>query len=308
VIAADRPPALSLAALDAYDPRPAGAGAERRYCCPLEGCRGKPVDRQHQSLCVNVDSGLWVCNRCTARGKLTERWTQERRSVQQIRRARARARFALTPERPPGTAASAPLLPGLLERCRPLPGTPGQRYLVDRGIGLGVAVPARVAFCPDVYGRPAVVFPLHGRAGVVVAVNARHTDGRDDPKTHSVGDRSLGVFATANALAAALPLAVVEGPMDALSLAACGVPAVAIVCTRAPHWLRTAAAFRRVLVGLDADTEGDKAAAVLRDELAPFAASVERLRPPVGKDWNDALLADYVGLCAWLRAAGLPGV
>jgi hypothetical protein len=76
---------------------------------------------------------------------------------------------------------------------------------------------------------------------------------------------------------------------------------VALVCTRAPHWLRRAAAFRRVLVGLDADAEGDEKAAALAAELAPFARSVARLRPPVGKDWNDALLAGYGDLVEWLE-------
>jgi DNA primase len=121
-----------------------------------------------------------------------------------------------------------------------------------------------------------------------------------------VGDRSLGVFATPGALAAGAPLIVVEGPADALSFATCEVPAVALVGTRAPRWLRTAAAFRRVLVGLDADAEGDNKAGLLADELAPFARTVERLRPPEGKDWNDALLGlGYGARAEWLTARGL---
>lgn len=289
---------LSLAMLDAYDSRPAGAGPERRYCCPLLGCRDKPVDRQHQSLCVNIDSGLWTCNRCTARGKLTDRWDDK--PIAQIRRQQARARFKLSPERQPGTAASASYLPEVIAGCVPLAGTPGHPYLVGRGIGLAVAKSAGVTFCPAVYWRPGVVFKLHDRTGQLVAVNVRYIDDRK-PKTRSVGDRSLGVFATPGALVSEAPLVVVEGPMDALSLAACGVPAVALVCTRAPRWLRTAAAFRRVLVALDADDEGDKAAVLLEDEVQGFAKSVERLRPPVGKDWNDALMqTDFQALCDWL--------
>ena len=38
---------------------------------------------------------------------------------------------------------------------------------------------------------------------------------------------------------------------------------------------------------------------------ASFAHSVERRRSAVGKDWNDALLADYGGRCAALEAHGL---
>ena len=304
MIAPERP-VLSLAELDAYAARPAGAGAERRYCCPLEGCRGKPIDRGHQSLCVNTESGLWLCNRCGQKGKLTERWDARRGAG--WRRETALRTIRVRPDPQPGTAASAPLLKALVARCVPLGGTPGHHYLFGRGIGLGLALRAGVTFCPDVYGRPAVVFPLNDRVGGLVAVNARHTDGRTDPKTHTVGDRRLGVFATPGSLAAGAPLVVVEGPIDALSLATCDVSAVALVGTRAPHWLRTVSAFRPVLVGLDADAEGDEKAELLVGELAPFARRVERLRPPVGKDWNDALLADYGGLCDALESHGLVG-
>jgi Toprim-like len=100
-------------------------------------------------------------------------------------------------------------------------------------------------------------------------------------------------------------LVLVEGPCDALSLAECDVPAVALVGTAAPAWLPQAAAFRRVVVALDADAAGDRAAAGLMEALASFARSVERLRPPAGKDWNDALLADYGGLCDLLEGCGL---
>ena len=191
----------------------------------------------------------------------------------------------------------------MVKRCHPVAGTPGAGYLWSRGI-----LPAHQAgarYAADWYGRPAVVFPLRDQAGRLVAANGRHTDGRTDPKTHTVGDRRLGVFSTPGAFGVGVPLVLVEGPLDALALAVCVVPAVALVATTAPHWLRVAAAFRRVLVALDADAAGERASAVLVPALAPFARSVERLRPPVGKDWNDALLADAVGLCAWLEAAGV---
>jgi hypothetical protein len=249
-------PALSLAELDAYDPHPGGAGAERRYCCPLDVCRGKPIDRQHQSLCVNVESGAWICNRCGATGKLRERWEDGPSRLLSLRerRRQAFARSLVIRHAPaPGRSSSTPLLPALLARCRPLAGSVGQRYLFDRGIGLGVAARAGVLYTGDCYGRPAVVFPLHDQSGQLVALHARHTDGRTDPKCHTVGDRRLGAFATQGALAAGAPLVVVEGPCDALALATCDVPAVALVATTAPRWLRVVAGFRRVLVALDAD-------------------------------------------------------
>jgi hypothetical protein len=86
---------------------------------------------------------------------------------------------------------------------------------------------------------------------------------------------------------------------------------VAVVSTRAPVWLKRASASRRALVALDADTEGDRASDGLRRELAPFARSAARLQPPAraghngepGKDWNDALQADFRTLREWLQAA-----
>jgi hypothetical protein len=45
---------LSLADLEATDPRPSGRGDERRFCCPLPACAEKPRDRAHQSLGANT--------------------------------------------------------------------------------------------------------------------------------------------------------------------------------------------------------------------------------------------------------------
>jgi hypothetical protein len=307
----DRPrvPTLSLADLEAFDLRPAGRGDERRFCCPLPACAEKPRDRAHQSLGVNTVTGLWLCHRCGARGKLAERW--EHRPWREVRRRRAREAFALAPAPVPGHTASAAALGPMLAACVPVEGTPGEGYLFRRGIGCDRATAADVRFAQDWYGRPAVVFVLRDRAGREVAASGRYLD-RRPPKTRVAGDRRLGVFATPGAADGAIGgtdqpslLVLVEGPCDALSLAECDVPAVALVGTAAPAWLPQAAAFRRVVVALDADDAGDRAADGLMEALASFARSVERLRPPAGKDWNDALLADYGGLCDVLEARAL---
>lgn len=311
-------PTLSLAELDAHDPHPSVTGARRRYCCPLDACRDKTITRAHQSLSVDTESGAWQCFRCHATGKVTERWTDRPfRPARERRRAAALRSIRIPAERPPAPAASAPALPGLLARLVPLGATPGHPYLFRRGIGLGPADRAGARWVRDCYGRPGVVFPLIDQAGAIVAVNVRYVDDRQ-PKTRTVGDRHLGLFAPEPAVLAdgAAPLVVTEGPFDALALVECDVPAVALIGTRAPRWLRTAAAFRTVYVALDADAEGDRASAELIDELAPFARRAERLRPPpwpradqpdeLGKDWADALLSDYVGLCELLEARLAP--
>jgi len=72
----------------------------------------------------------------------------------------------------------------------------------------------------------------------------------------------------------------IEAPIDALSLAVCGVPAVALCgCEGLPDWLRMRCAFQTVIAAFDADDPGDEATRVLR------------LRPVGAKDWNAALLS-----------------
>ena len=199
----------------------------------------------------------------------------------------------------------------MLAACAPVAGTPGEPYLFRRGIGLDRATAAGVLFARDWYGRPAVVFPLRDRAGRVVAASGRYLDGRQ-PKTRVAGDRKLGVFATPGAWDA--PRRWAGAPWRWWSSRGRRTPSRWRSATsppspwwgqRAPVWLRRPAAFRRVVVALDADAAGDRAAEGLLRELAPFARSIERLRPPAGKDWNDALLADYGGLCDFLEARGL---
>lgn len=295
MITTDRP-TLTLAELDAYDPRPAGAGVERRYCCPLEGCRDKPVDRAHQSLCVNVESGLYVCYRCTARSKLVERW--DARPAKELRRVRARARFALAPEAQPGHAASAPLLEPILAACVPVAGTPGATYLAGRGIGPALATAAGVLYAQRWYGEPAVVFTMVDDAGTPVAATGRLLSPPPGmPSKLHVGDAQLGAFFTPGAQDTA-PRVLCEAPIDALSLAVVGVPAVALVGTAGKPWLRRWCAFRRVILAFDNDVPdrlgrvaGDDATARLTGVLAPFATAVVRWRPGPAKDWN-ALLTD----------------
>jgi DNA primase len=84
-------------------------------------------------------------------------------------------------------------------------------------------------------------------------------------------------------------LVVTEAPLDALSLAAVGVPALALCGTHAPAWLPLVAAFRRVALAFDADGAGDQAAALLGPLLRSFGARPERWRPEGGKDWNELL-------------------
>jgi hypothetical protein len=284
-MAADTRPILSLADLERADPQAPTVDGERRFCCPLPACADKPVDQAHRTLSVNTATGLWTCYRCQAGGKLQEHWTPlgDRRSLQRQRLAQA---FTLPP---PAVAPSPPEWLARWEALALVAETPGAAYLASRGIPVDVATAAGVRWAPSFYHRPAIVFPITDTTDAVVALHGRHTDGREDPKAHTGGPKKYGVFATPGALLAD-PLVLVEGPLDALALAACGVPAVALVGVSGPAWLTIHAALRRVVLALDHDTAGDDAAEALAADLARFGAHCSRLRPAPWKDWADALV------------------
>jgi hypothetical protein len=313
-------PALSLADLEAFDPQapPAGQDGERRFLCPLAACADKPADDAHRCLSLNVATGLWTCYRCDAGGKLRDHWTErplERRSRSRAAAARA---FALPPERPAAEPASIKWrrrIPGLV----PVEGTPALDYLTGRGFPLeplvSLLAEVRVAYAPawDHWAEQdgawrcvgtdrRVVFPLRDPAGELVGLASRAIDGDYiAPEKQSVGAKKAGVFATPGALRAD-PLVIVEAPIDALALAVCGVPALALVGTSGPTWLPQVAALRCVLIGLDNDVPGDAAAAKLARDLGALGARCERLRPG-GKDWAEDLAAGgHAALTARLAA------
>jgi hypothetical protein len=283
---------LSLAELEAYDPNSPQRKKERRFLCPLCG-DGKPRNRAHRSLAVNTQNGAWLCHRCSEKGLLKEFWTEQPVLKFKARKAAAVARaFALPPrkvkEQP--EAASESSCRSMWGAAVPLDGTPGSTYLAGRGIPEDVAHLAGVRFSASWYYRPAVLFPIYDRAGqIVVAVNGRFIDGRDDLKIRTAGPRSMGAFVTPGAFSLP-PVAITEGPLDALSLWLCGVSAIALVGTSWPEWMLAEFAFGKpVLVATDADTAGDEAAAKLTRELQTHGAHTFRLRPEGAKDWNELL-------------------
>jgi hypothetical protein len=258
------------------------------------------VDAEHRSIAVDA-AGWWTCYRCEAHGRLREHW-QPRRAERV-----ARVKRAFQPAAPPvpPRAAEPPQAAfdwrGVYERAAPLPGSAGAAYLAGRGVPVALAVAAGVRFARTWYGRPAVLFPVRDRAGELVAVSGRCMDALKPP-TLTGGPKSHGVFATPGALAAH-PLVVAEAPIDALSLAAASVPAVALCGKSGPAWLPEVCAWRSVVLALDGDQAGDAAALKLAAALHPLGVRVERWRPTAGKDWNE--LVQRHGLAA-LQATLVP--
>ena len=105
----------------------------------------------------------------------------------------------------------------------------------------------------------------------------------------SAGPIKQGVFATAGAWDSE-SLVLTEAPVDALSLAVCGLPSLAFCGSgMMPEWMPARCAFRSILLAFDADGAGDEAAAKWLAELTPFTRETVRLRPEGGKDWNELL-------------------
>jgi hypothetical protein len=285
---------LSLVDLEAFDPRAPEGRTERRFCCPLCG-EEKPRDIMHRCLTVNAESGAFLCHRCEARGVVLEKQRPAAIGARPTRaQAALRQAFAL-PTSPASSPASLlstadiEAMAGHLRGMQSLIGTAGAEYLAGRGIPAELAKQARSTYLPDFYGRPAVIFPVYSEARLVAA-QGRYIDGQDQPRMRNVGAVREGVFATPGALAAEL-VAITEAPIDALSLAVAGLPAVALLGKDArPAWLRQVLMFRAVLIATDSDEPGEAAAASLASWLSLLGAKPYRLRPSGEcKDWNDML-------------------
>jgi Toprim domain-containing protein len=285
---------LTLADLDEYDPgAPERCHREKRFLCPLCGDT-KPQDDAHRSLSLNQETGGWRCHRCDARGYVPE-LRQPESSMGSGYASRSRTQLARAFAVPALEPAVVPMdqaeLQQRLKGLVALQGSGGEYYLLRRGIPVEIAAASRVKYHYDFSRRPAVVFGIYDGAGQLVAAHGRYTDGRRDPAMRTIGEVSAGVFATTGALEAKL-LAIVEAPIDALSLSACGVPALALLGTHnRPAWLPRALAGRTVLVATDSDEPGEKAAAELTEWLRPLGTRCWRLRPTSGKDWNEVLCA-----------------
>jgi predicted RNA-binding Zn-ribbon protein involved in translation (DUF1610 family) len=311
---------LSLADLEAFDPRAPQGERERRFLCPLCG-DGKPMDAPHRSLCANLQSGAWNCKRCGATGRLSDFWTERppinrrARLHQSLHHAFEVAPAVSQPDASTESGEAAAWRRQLRGLC-PLHDTTGSKYFDGRGIPCEIAHGAGARLGRDFYGRPAVVFPIRDRAGALVAASGRYIDGRDTPKTRIAGPKRDGVFLAPVQVQSTLPsgrrafapfdkdlpaIIVTEAPIDAMSIAAAGYAAIALCGTTGPSWLHLACGFRRVLLAFDADEAGDNAAAVWSGALASYGASCERLRPDGGKDWNEVLCSGgAAALSDWL--------
>ena len=309
--------ALSLAELKQFDHNaPEAHGDECRYCCPLCGHQ-RDIDAAHRSLTANIKTGAWHCHRCDERGKLQEYWTERPDGEQkQSRRDRGRAELAQKMKLADPVMIAPPdpdkerVWRAQAAASMPLARSPGAAYLTGRYIPLDLARAAQVKYCANWFGHPAVLFPARDLAGKLIAAQGRHIDGHMQPKARTQGQVKLGAFATPGAWEAA-EIIICEGPIDALTLAAAGRPALACFGKDVKPWIVKKCIVGRVCLAFDGDQAGDQAAAKWTAELETYGATVTRLRPSNGaKDFNElAMQFDTLenGIAAVKQAIVLKG-
>ena len=197
------------------------------------------------------------------------------------------------------------------EQAVPVAGTPGESYLASRGIPIDIATVAGVRYLErwehwtrDERGdwrlegtSRRVVFPIVDTAGELIGIQGRKiAEGECGEKMLTNGRGGIFVAGSAWPLPEQIErVAIVEAPIDALSLAAAGVAALATQGTSWPEWLPLALAFKKVLLAHDNDAPdadgecaGELAAASLQPALRSYGAEPQRLRPR-SKDWNQDL-------------------
>lgn len=202
------------------------------------------------------------------------------------------------------------------EGLRDIAETPAAAYLASRGIPAALARSAFVRYSPSwgIVG-PAVVFPIKDAKGRAIAANGRAiTSTTPDKQKRTYGPKRGGAFFTPGALRAD-PVAITEAPIDALTLALAGLPAIALCgASGLPDWLIRRLSgpapttlpghSRTVYLAFDNDPPGEIAAAACGAAL-PLARTI-RLRPG-RKDWNEDVTEDGLdSVTACLAAHELP--
>jgi DNA primase len=310
--------AVSLSQLEAHDAHPLRQGIRARYLCPLSAeCREKPRDSAHRSLAVENISGVYYCHRCGAKGRLQEFWQQPEGVKPFKKKARPRPTIVATPIKKEKTADIETLREKMAGYAQEFFTSPAEDYLSGRMIPREISRTAGCGYAPawEHWEKKAsewtlsgtdrrVVFPVRDAQGELVAVHTRAID--DDVHLNSSkitkGNKSQGVFYTTHDAFSAPVIAVCEGPVDALTLGACGVPAVAMIGTSAPDWLAHKLKDKAVLLATDADKAGDDAALKLRMNLRTSTKNIFRLRPLAAKDWAEELeLAGTEALSEYLQ-------
>lgn len=278
-----------------------GARRERLYKCPFCGA-------SERAFHLNTKTGAFNCKRgsCGVKGRLREFWPPlpDATSPRFVSKRTRPSAFALTPEVPFVPSEGGNWL-ALWEGALALDtqgAAAGRDYISGRGVALGVALDAGARFCRNwapspegkiYWGGAAILFPLLDRSGELIAVAGRYlAPNSSGPKARTGGDASRGAFRApahgADPLDTERPV-LVEGPFDALALATCGAPAIAMNGTNLPRWFPPAMAFKAPILAPDNDKSGAVALRTWRRDIGPFAPRLRVLTPEVGKDFGECI-------------------
>lgn len=244
---------------------PRQSGKHMRAYCPFH-----KSDNQ-RSLSVSKETGRFRCFACGAWGYMAAARDEFKNRRRLLKTGIQRALAPKPVRRPPPPAAVQPVRPGLdalvIGFESALAGSPGEAYLRSRGIPLEVARTHRIGYAPGErwpnrrgrcpHGR--VVFPHTRPDGVIVNLYGRAVElDRPAPKAlrHDHLPGTKGYFHASALAGGTRRAAVCEGPFDALSLLAAGVPdAVAIFGVDGWRW-EWARTLRDLWIAFDQDETG----------------------------------------------------
>lgn len=270
---------LSEGDLARFKPLTTHGGQRIRALCPFHGS-----DHQ-RSLSLDKSTGRFHCFACGAWGytvEARERWKQEKAGTQWVNRPSITTRAEIrpiprqrTPPLPqPSPQVSRDLTPQLKIYQAALPGSLGERYLVQRGIqldvaqalGLGYAPPGKWAHKGRDWKAGRLVFPHTDLDGRLVNLYGRAIELTPVPKAlrHDHLPGFKGYFNAQVIRDGSGPLFVCEGPFDALSLIAAGhlrTAAIFGVHGWRWDWVRQA---RDIVFAFDADEAGETWRAIAR--------------------------------------------
>lgn len=274
---------LTMQDFDSYDPYGPRTYPRCRRLCPLCG-DSKPKDAAHRSVGIDQLQEVWRCNRCKCSGRLGGNGPRASLSPAEKAELEERRRLASKQDRDLKIAQLKEVMRGVVD----LEDTEGQHYLAGRGVSLKAARESGLAFHPDFYGRPVVIFPIESDAGLI-AIQGRYLDNSYFLRMRTVGPSKEGLFYADSKEA---PTVFAEAPLDAISLRLLGHRgAVATVGTDLREWVpKYVASFKlpQVVLATDNDEEGNKAATKWAAMFRAAGVRTSRIVPPQRcKDWNE---------------------
>lgn len=298
---------LSLTELEMFDAKSPNHSKERRFACPLCG-QNKPLDAAHRSLVVNTENGSFICHRCQSKGRLREFWdTRPITPKKERSKMKMMSQFSIKDSdetKKDGKLMKQESLSEKMEKYQQqFQDSPGEKYLLNRGISAEIANKACCGYAEKwehwekkdekwlLLGTDRrVVFPIYNSSGSIIAMHGRAIDENYHASSKITrGDKSQGLFLSDAFVLEKSVIAICEGAIDAMALALCGIPAVAMTGTTPADWFYRKMGFRNVLLATDADEAGDKSAYKIKLELQLRGTKTFRLRPKGSKDWGEVL-------------------